>query len=183
MNPIGTSIQTALPRAVESRQCVSVVTRVNIAATCDEVWKRLMFYEQIDRPPPLHLRFFLPLPLRTAGRKSEIGDEVKCLYAGGHLLKRITHVDRDRSYVFDVVEQDLDFGGGIRLLGGSYSLSQLPNGYTRVELRTRYVSHNRPRWLCRMIESVVCHMFHRYILSTIRSDLDSATRHAKVAPS
>jgi hypothetical protein len=94
----------------------------------DEVWEALMFYEQIKRPPPLLLRLLVPATIRTEGRKWIVGEAVKCCYVDGHLIKRVTHVDRGRNYAFEVIEQHLALGGGIRVLGGSYRLRALPAG-------------------------------------------------------
>jgi len=151
----------------------SVVTRMTLPASPQQVWEALMFYELIGKRPPFLLRLLLPLPIRTDGRKSQVGDEVKCHYADGHLLKRVIRVSRGSQYVFEVVEQELKVGDGIRLLGGCYELRQLPGDKTEVALETRYVSTNRPRWLCRRIEAAVCHSFHRYILRAVRNNLPS----------
>jgi len=132
-----------------------------------------MYYEQIPFLPPLHLRLLLPAPKRTEGRRSAVGDETRCVYDRGHLLKRVTRIDPSRHYGFDVVEQELAIGGGIRLMGGSYTLLELPDGSTRIALETRYESCVRPRWLGRLAEAAVCHAFHRYILGAMRRRLES----------
>ena len=163
---------TEPPIAVASvkQQTTSVVTRMNFAIPPEKVWEGLMFYEQIAKRPPLLLRLLLPVPIRTEGRKSEVGDLVTCHYVSGHLRKRGTHVTRERNYTFEVIEQNLSLGG-IRLAGGSYTLFPLPDGGTEVVLETRYHSAKRPRWLCARIEAVVCHLFHRHILRAMRSSL------------
>jgi hypothetical protein len=132
-----------------------------------------MFYEQIEVRPALLLRFALPAPMRAEGCKWEIGNEVKCHYLSGHLLKRVTQITKGRSYAFEVIEQHLTIGGGIRLLGGGYTLRELPEGRTQVALNTSYLSPNRPRWLWERTEVAVCHSFHRYILSAMRDSLQS----------
>ena len=114
----------------------TVVTRMNFAASPEEVWNGLTFYEEIGKRPPLLLRLFLPVPIRTKGRKSEFGDEVTCQYVSGHLLKRVTQIIRGRSYAFEVIEQNLMLGGGIKLSGGSYTLRALSDGGTEVALET-----------------------------------------------
>jgi hypothetical protein len=76
---------------------------MEFAASPDRAWNGLMFYEEIALRPPLHLRLLLPVPVRTDGRKSHVGDEARCLYEGGHLLKRVTRIDHGRSYEFGVV--------------------------------------------------------------------------------
>jgi hypothetical protein len=135
------------------------------------IWERLLFYEQIDQPPPLHLRLLLPVPIETVGPKARVGDEAKCLYQSGHLVKRVTHVELGSSYEFEVVEQMLDVGGGMRLKGGRYALSPLAEGGTEVRIVTRYTSPKRPRWLWQPIETAVCHSFHRHILRAMSRDL------------
>jgi hypothetical protein len=149
----------------------SIVTGMSFPATPENVWHGLMYYEQIPFRPPLALRLLLPSPRRTEGRRSAVGDESRCVYDRGHLLKRVTRIDPSRHYGFDVVEQDLAIGGGIRLMGGSYTLRELPDGSTRVALETRYVGSMRPRWLGRLVEAAVGHAFHRHILEAMRREV------------
>jgi hypothetical protein len=151
----------------------SVVTRMKFAAAREEVWRGLMFYEQIEEPPPLHLRLLLPLPIRTDGAKSEVGDEAMCLYERGHLVKRVTYVDRGRHYDFEVVEQNLAVGGGLKLSGGCYTLRELPGGRTEVAVTTRYLGRRRLGWLWKPIEAAVCHLFHHHLLSAMRRKVEA----------
>jgi len=151
----------------------SIVTRMDFAASPDEVWRGLMFYEQIEEPPPLHLRLLLPMPIRTDGSKTAIGDEAMCLYEGGHLLKRVTQIDPCRHYGFEVVEQNLAVGGGLILSGGCYTLRELSGRRTEVAITTRYVSRKRPGWMWKPIEATVCHLFHRHLLFAMRRRVES----------
>jgi hypothetical protein len=151
-----------------------VITGIRFAASAETVWVGLMFYEELPRRPPLLLRLILPAPTRAEGRKSAVGDQTRCLYEGGHLVKRITSIDRLRHSRFEIAEQRLRIAGGVRLEGGGYSLSELPDGSTRVELETRYISPWFPRWLCRPIEAAVCHAFHRHLLGAMRRAVESS---------
>lgn len=150
------------------RPDAAVMTAMRFAAPAERVWDGLMFYEQILRRPPLLLRLLLPTPLRAEGSRSVVGDETRCVYEGGHLVKRVIRIEPGRHYGFDVVEQSLRIGPGIRLLGGAYRLVDLPDGKTRLELTTRYASSRRPGWLWRPIEAAVCHVFHRHLLGAMR---------------
>jgi hypothetical protein len=162
------------PTEVAIAQTVDVVvTPMKVAASRSQVWDRLMFYEQVDQRPPLHLRLLLPVPIRTIGDKSHIGDEARCLYEGGHLIKRITAVNPGRVYAFEVIEQALRVGGSMKLVGGEYRLDEGPSGVTVMTLSTRYTSSRRPRWLWRPIEAAVCHSFHRHILRAIRRNVEA----------
>ena len=148
----------------------SVTTCQDFFAAADAVWDALMFYEEIAEDRPFLLRRFLPTPIGTQGCKSEVGSDVKCRYVGGHLLKRVTRIVRRQNYAFEIVEQNLALGG-IRLLGGDYTLRMLSKDRTRVALATHYASPNCPRWLFGRLEAAVCHSFHHYILSAMRSNL------------
>jgi len=151
-----------------------VVTRIEVEAAPQKLWERLLFYEQIDEPPPLHLRLLLPVPIETVGKKTEVGDEARCLYRGGHLVKRVTALEAPRRYAFEVVEQELEVGGGMRLSGGEYVLRELEPGRTELEVTTRYSSPKAPRWLWEPIEQAVCHSFHRHILNAMRREAEAA---------
>jgi hypothetical protein len=151
---------------------VSVVTAMTFDAPPETVWNGLMFYEEIENPAPLHLRLFLPSPLRTEGRKSAVGDETRCIYRDGHLRKRVTEIASRRHWSFEIVEQTVEIGGAIRLSSGSYTLSELADHSTHVEIETRYVGGRNPRWLWRRFEIAVCHAFHRYLLNAIRGPME-----------
>lgn len=160
-------------RTAPATPSISVVTRETFAAPPAQVWKGLMFYEEIDLRPPLHLRLLLPVPIGTAGQVSEVGDEALCLYEGGHLRKRLTRVERGDSYEFEVAEQALFLGRGVRLAGGRYALRELPGGQTEVSVETRYSNTKSPRWLWRPLERIVCHAFHRHLLGSMRRKLEA----------
>ena len=166
-----TRARTAVP--VARQKSVSVLTRMTVCASREKIWNELMFYEQIEKHPPLLLRLLLPIPIRTEGRKSEVGDEARCYYESGHLVKRVTQITPGWNYAFEVVEQRLALRRAIRLLGGAYMLNELLDGRTQVALETRYISSARPRLLCEWIEAAVCHCFHRHILDAMSSNLES----------
>jgi hypothetical protein len=161
-------------RQIESssaqNHAASVTTYKDFFAAPDAVWDALMFYEEIAEDRPFLLRRFLPTPIGTQGCKSEVGSDVRCRYVGGHLLKRVTRIVRRENYAFEVVEQNLALGG-IRLLGGDYTFRKLSEDRTRLALATHYASPNYPRWLFGRVEAAVCHSFHHYILSAMRSNL------------
>jgi hypothetical protein len=171
--PAGADARTTNPTTVISRESTSIVTRMTFAASPTQVWSGLLFYEQITERPPLHLRLLLPVPIGTEGSKVNVGDRVKCLYEGGHLLKRITQIKLNNCYGFDVVEQNLAVGRGLTLSGGSYMLRELSNGCTEIAVATRYMSLRNPKWLWKPIEAIVCHMFHRHLLLVMRRRIEA----------
>jgi hypothetical protein len=145
----------------------TIVTRRTVAAAPERVWSSLMFYEQIDTPPPLLLRLVLPRPIVTKAKKTAVGDHTQCLYEGGQLLKRVLRIDPGKYYEFAVVQQQLDFGGNLQLAGGSYSLRPMDRGATEIAVVTRYTGGRRPRMLWGPIEALVCHRFHHHLMRSI----------------
>jgi len=162
----------------EPMQSTEIITRKTIAATPAQVWRALMFYEQIDEPPPWLLRLLLPRPIRTEGSKSSVGEQAMCLYEGGHLLKQVTHIVEGEVYAFEVAEQQLLVGGGLRLHGGSYKLAPLADGTTQLAVTTRYSGSRRRARILGPLEAWVCHRFHHHLLSAIgRAALGPETSH------
>lgn len=139
----------------------------------EEVWRGLVFYEQLEVRPPAYLRLLLPVPVGTEGQVTAVGDCAKCVYDRGHLVKRITRLERYGVYEFEVIQQALSLGGGLRLVGGQYALRKLPDGRTEVEVETSYESTRWPRWFWRPLERLVCHWFHRYLLGVMRTTIES----------
>jgi hypothetical protein len=163
-------LELAAVLSASNRSIASIVTYQDFLLPAAAVWSALMLYEEITERPPWLLRWLLPVPLSTCGRKFEVGNTLYCRYSGGYLCKLITNIVDERSYAFHVTEQHLSLRG-IILLGGDYAISQLSTSRTRVALTTRYSSRNQPRWLCRWFEGIVCHSFHRHILKAMRNKL------------
>jgi phytoene synthase len=159
--------------ATEGPPPITVTTAMAIAAAPTTIWDRLVFYEQLDERPPLHLRLLLPVPIRTEGAKEAVGDEVRCLYEGGHVIKRVTAIEPARRYAFEIAEQALDVGGGMRLSGGQYEIRELAPGRCELTITTRYTSARWPRWMWRPLEAAVCHSFHRHLLRAMRRAMEA----------
>jgi len=172
---MATEADTRMTRELEEQSALTlaappsvVATRMTFDSPASKAWTSLMFYEEIGRRPPLYLRLLLPVPIGTEGKSAQVGNEAKCLYEGGFLLKRTTNIQSNALYEFEVVDQQLRFGGGMRLSGGRYTLRELADGRTEVSIETRYTSTRRPRWFWRPLEAMVCHWFHRYLLASMR---------------
>ena len=145
----------------------SVSTSVFFEASPEEVWRRLLSYEEVPSRPPFILRALLPLPLRTEGDKTCVGAAVQCLYGGGDLVKQITVVEPPCLLEFKVLLQRLGIENCITAIGGSYRLRSCRK-QTEIELVTNYVGYLRPRAFWRPVERFLGHIFHRHILAGMR---------------
>jgi hypothetical protein len=145
----------------------SVATSLLFEASCETVWQSMLSYEEVSRRPPLILRVLLPMPLRTEGDKTSPGADVRCLYGGGDLVKRITVVDAPHLLEFDVVQQRLGIESCITAIGGSYRIRS-SGGQAEIVLTTNYTGFLQPRYLFRSVERFLAHRFHRHILEGMR---------------
>ena len=141
----------------------AVTTRAGFDAPPDEVWRRMMFYEEVPHRPPLLLRIFLPSPVRTQGDEKRVGSIVECTYSQGGLVKRITDLDHPRLVRFEVLEQHLGVERCVTTVEGAYEIRADGHG-SQVALTTNYRGHLRPRWLWRPFERLLAHQLHRHIL-------------------
>lgn len=142
----------------------TVTTRAGFDAPPDDVWQRMMFYEEVPHGPPLLLRMFLPSPVKTEGNGKQVGTVVECTYSRGGLVKRITVLERPRLVRFEVLEQHLGVERCMTTVEGSYEFQADGRG-TEVALTTQYRGHLRPRWLWRPFERLLAHQLHRHILA------------------
>ncbi len=145
----------------------SVATTAFIAAPPEDVWRALMFYEQVPGQPPLHLRVLLPAPLRASGDSEHVGQDIECVYNTGKLLKRITVVEPPTLLRFEVLEQRLGMEGCMQTIRGSYEIHPVAGG-SEVVLTTVYSGHLRPRSVWRPIETQLAHGLHRHIIDGMR---------------
>ena len=158
----------------------TVTTKAAFDAPPDEVWLRMMFYEEVPHRPPLLLRMFLPSPVKTQGNGKQVGTVVECTYSRGGLMKRITVLERPRLVRFEVLEQHLGVERCMTTVEGSYEF-RADGGGTEVALTTQYRGHLRPRWLWRPFERLLAHQLHRHILAgmgAVRALPDDSAGHA-----
>lgn len=150
----------------------SVVTHAWIGATPEEAWRRIVFFEDVPHAPPLLLRLFLPVPLRTSKPALAVGALVQCSYSsGGRLMKRITEVQSPSLVRFEVTEQRLGIEACATTVGGSYEIRSHLAG-SEIALTTTYRGHLRPRWLWRYPERRLAHALHRHILRGMGATFD-----------
>ena len=147
-------------------------TTMRFDARSEDVWRGMLFYEEVPRRPMPLLRWFLPLPIRTQGEKTKVGSLIDCVYDGGTLVKRITAAEPARFVRFSVLVQKLGIEDCITMEDGAYEIHPDGDG-ALVVLTTRYRGHMRPRWLWRPFERYLAHRMHRHILDGMRAVLES----------
>ena len=152
----------------------AVTTEIRFDASPEAVWKALRFYEEIPNRPGPFLSALLPLPVRSEGEKTTLGASIRCVYQGGHLVKRITVSVPPQVLRFDVLEQNLGIENSVSMGEGSYEIRPRVGG-SEVLLTTHYIGHLRPRFFFRPVERTLAHHVHRHILEGMRTLLQTET--------
>jgi hypothetical protein len=148
----------------------TAATLIHVDASPEQVWNRIMLYEEVPGRPPLLLRTFLPYPVRTDGDKTCIGATVRCTYREGFLLKRIITVEPPHFLQFEVTDQCLGIEGCILTIGGSYQIHICGNA-ADVVLTTNYQARLRPRGLWRPLETLLVSQLHSHIIRGVQAAL------------
>jgi hypothetical protein len=152
----------------------SVQTKVRLNMEVEQIWRNIMFYEDVPGRPPWPLRIMLPRPLRSRGDKMALGASIRCEYERGDLIKKITAVAPPHRLEFNVLVQSLGIEDCFITSDGSYEIRERPDG-AEVALTTNYRSCVHPRFLWDRLERLAVHELHRYILRGIQSALAATT--------
>lgn len=159
-------------------------TEQSFDAPPSEVWRALRTYDEVDhQPPPLALRIGFPRPVSTQGEFAEVGDEQRCSYTKGFIVKRLTALEPGRRFSFDVLEQAVGFERSVRLRQGSFTLEPGRDGGTRLIVETVYEDRLRPAWIWRPFESWAVSSLHRYLIEGVersRRELPAPMRFAEL---
>ena len=150
----------------------AVTTRMHFEVSPERAWNLIVFYEEVPGNPPFPLRTFMPHPIRTEGNKERTGSRVRCIYASGSLVKRITEIQAPWLIEFEVIEQHLGIEGCVRAQGGSYEIDRSGDGVD-IALTTRYWAYLHPRFLWRPLEKLITTQLHRHVLDGMRRTLPS----------
>jgi len=171
MNPPNPSssatLETPGTAAATQASHLTLVSHLTIAASAERVWSSLQFYEELDTPPPLLVRLFLPRPIAAPVGAPQVGAETTLRYAGGHYARRVVRLEPARRYEFEVTEQRLTTDRGVTLLGGAYALRPLSPNQSDLSITTVYSSRLRPRWLFDSVEAAICRRLQRHLLAAI----------------
>jgi hypothetical protein len=161
------------------REVLIMSNRIHIVRTsgrlqCEapRAWEKVCFYEHITLRPSWLLRTALPVPVRTTGTYSKVGDVSRCLYSdGGYLAKKITHIVGGQRIDFNIIEQSIRYANRIVLRGGTIEIQAHHDGTSSVLMTTRYEVHGATRWIPRMLINHVVKAMHKIVIRDMQSHL------------
>jgi hypothetical protein len=161
-----------------------VRTTARLGCEAHRAWDKVCFYEHIAIRPSWLLRTVLPVPLRTTGRYSEVGNVSRCLYSdGGYLTKQIRQIVAGQRIDFDIIEQTIRYAGKIALKGGTIRVEPRADGTCCIEMSTRYELRSPLLSIVRFFIDRVVAAMHRIVIRDMQERLEPhSARVASAAP-
>jgi hypothetical protein len=127
-----------------------VIDQIVIRATASEVWKHVMRFPEIQRPPNHWLNYLgLPAASATTCEGEFVGANRRCIFSNGVALEeRVAELVPEHLLTFDVVEQprDPELLGHLTLHRGQFELQENGDGTTTLTGRSWYTLHIHPHW-------------------------------------
>ena len=172
-----------------------VVSTIEIDATPDVVWPRVVGFTEL--PPPGEIVFALGIayPMRARIDGEGVGATRRCEFSTGPFVEPITVWDPPRRLAFDVTSQPepmLETSpyryvnaphlvDGLRSRRGEFRLVALPGGRTRLEGRTWYSIAMAPQAYWGLFSDELIHVIHVRVLAHVKS-LAEGDAHASRTP-
>jgi hypothetical protein len=181
--PTGAAVDKATTAAPPTYE---VVTSIDVAASPEVVWNRVVQFREIKAPLAWYFRAGIAYPVRATISGQGVGAIRRCEFSTGAFIEPITVWDEPRRLAFGVVEQppplrELSIysevyaphiDGFFRSEQGEFRLIALPNGGTRLEGHTWYSVAIYPQGYWRAISEVLLHEIHRRVLDQVKLEAE-----------
>ena len=166
-----------------SNQTHIVCTSARLSCEAQRAWEKVCFYEHIVTEPSLLLRTVLPVPRRTTGAYSKVGDVSRCMYSdGGYLTKKIRQIVDGERIDFEVIEQSIRYAGRIDLKGGTIQIDSHAGNRSSVRMLTRYEVRGAARLIPRFFIDYVVGAMHRIVIRDMQERLAPVAANLIPAP-
>jgi hypothetical protein len=163
----------------------SVITRVEIRATPEKVWKNVVEFPQLDEPTEFMFKMGIAYPINAKIEGQGVGAIRHCNFSTGSFVEPITKWEQPTLLQFDVTEQpepmkELSFydihpnhlHGYWVSERGQFKLTQLPNGNTLLEGTTWYRNKIKPDMYWTLWSDFIVHTIHERVLNHIKKEAE-----------
>jgi hypothetical protein len=158
-----------------------VVSVVQVDASPDEVWERVIAFPEITAQPDLLSRLGVAYPVRARIEGRGVGAVRYCEFSTGDFVEPITVWDPPNRLAFDVEDQPCPLtelspwedihpphlDGFMRSHRGEFRLTELPNGKTRLAGHTVYSVDMYPQLYWKLWTDSIIHSIHHRVLEHI----------------
>jgi hypothetical protein len=163
----------------------SVVTKIEINATPDKVWKNVVAFPQLKAPTEFIFKTGIAYPINATINGNGVGAVRHCNFSTGSFVEPITVWDEPRLLQFSVVEQpepmkEISFydihpnhlHGYWVSKQGQFKLTALHNGHTLLEGTTWYENKIKPAFYWTIWSDYIVHQIHNRVLKHIKQQTE-----------
>ena len=160
----------------------TAVTSMTINGSRNDFWKKVEFYEHVNKKPNLFLRLSLPTPQEVEGRHDKVGDTCRCKYSdGGYLTKRITRIIDNHRIEFEVIEQSIRYQNTIKLLGGIIEIQETGENKCIINMTTYFDSQVSFSSFANLFIRRGIKAMHRFVIRDMKMQLTRMSQTALAA--
>lgn len=165
----------------------SVTTSIEINASCEKVWERVIEFPELKNPTEFIFKTGIAYPINATITGHGIGAVRHCNFSTGSFVEPITVWDPPYLLRFSVDEQpepmkEISFYDihPAHLHGywvsrqGQFKLIALPNGHTFLEGTTWYVNKIKPGFYWTIWSDYIVHKIHQRVLEHIKQQAEKA---------
>jgi hypothetical protein len=173
----------AFENANEGKENIrSVITSIEIDASCEEVWRNVVEFPVLNEPTEFVFKTGIAYPINATIHGSGVGAVRYCNFSTGNFVEPITVWNQPRLLKFSVEGQPEPMKeispyeihpnhlhGYWVSKQGQFKLTQLPNGRTLLEGTTWYVNNIKPHFYWTVWSDYIVHKIHQRVLKHIKT--------------
>lgn len=161
----------------------SVVTKIEINADSDTVWKNVVEFPKLEEPQELLFKAGIAYPTEAKIEGKGVGATRYCNFTTGSFVEPITGWNEPHLLQFSVAQQpepmrelsfwDVDaphLHDYFVSVKGQFKLTKLPNGNTLLEGTTWYYHDIKPEFYWQLWSEYIIHKIHYRVLNHIKEN-------------
>jgi Ca2+/Na+ antiporter len=150
---------------------VTVTTSVTLPYPAQQVFEGVQQMDTLAAPKPWLLRLGLPTPYKCVLTAPRVGGRRTCLFDNGRIVAEITDYQPGERLTMDVIEYSLTGRHWFHFQDARYTFHRQAH-QTVITRTSSYRSQLRPRWYWQPLETYGIAQEHRFVLASLRQNLE-----------
>lgn len=150
---------------------IEVKSEIIVPYSPIEVYETIKSVDTLDAEKPFLMKLDLPIPLKCVLEDEKIGGIRTCYFESGHIVEKITELEKGKILKMDVVDYQLTGRKWLGFKEAVYLFDELKNGQTKMTRITTYTSKLYPRFYWKPLESTGIEQEHEYVFNNLKKDL------------
>ena len=150
---------------------IEVKSEVVLPYTPLQVYDAIKSVDTLDVEKPFLMKLDLPVPQKCVLEKEKVGGLRTCYFEGGHIIEKITELEKGKVLRMDVIDYQLTGRKWLGFKEAIYYFDELDNGGTKMTRITTYTSELYPRFYWKPLEEMGIEQEHQYVFDNLKKDL------------